>query len=150
MSTHTRIGRLLLTSLLTACQFRQLLTNGSPDNCYKDHYPVVKLMMPAVGATWLLSWLDPDDADLGYGLCDTGICPPRLHHVALSDILSLNEALGFAIERDTAFQPQHPLSVYARAAQKTGRFTDNAASLAAVAHRQLPLSRTPKPTAGLQ
>lgn len=123
-------------SLLTYRQYRQLLQNGSPENRHRDHYPVVKLTMPAAGAVWLLSWLDPEDTDLAFGLCDTGICPPRLRHVSLTDILSLNETLGFAVERDTAFQALHPLSVYALAAQKAGRFTEAGLAMTSLQRRR--------------
>lgn len=124
-------------SLLTDQQYRQLLHNGEPLNRNRDHYPVAKLMMPAVGAVWLLSWLDPDDTDLAFGLCDIGICAPRLCHVSLTDILSLNETHGFAVERDSAFQALHPLSVYALAAQKAGRFVESGSTMISVQRRRV-------------
>lgn len=129
-------------SLLTERQYRQLLHNGALANRHRDHYPVAKLMMPAVGAVWLLSWLDPEDTDLAFGLCDIGICAPRLRHVSLTDIVSLNDELGFAVEGDAAFQALHPLSVYALAAQKAGRFVEAGAALVSVQRRRaIPLWR---------
>lgn len=131
-----------MSALFTVQQYRQLLCNGQPESRSKDHYPVVKLHMPNVAATWLLSWLDPDDTDTAFGLCDTGICPPRLRHVSLSDIISLNESLGFAVERDTGFVARHPLSVYAKAADKAGRFTEAGLALTGALRRKaIPLRR---------
>lgn len=123
-------------SLLTERQYHQLLQNGSAANRHRDHYPVVKLTMPAVGAVWLLTWLDPDDTDLAFGLCDIGICTPCLRHVSLTDIQSFNDALGFAVERDKGFQALHPLSAYALAAQKAGRFVEAGSAMTSVQRRR--------------
>lgn len=118
-------------SLLTVQQHRQLLQNGHEANRYKNHFPVLKLHMPALRCAWLLAWLDPEDGDTAYGLCDPGICPPRLGYICLSGLAEMNDALGFAVERDPHFTARYPISVYARAAQKVGHFTEAASLLTA-------------------
>jgi len=96
-----------------------------------DHVPVLKLFTPRGGATWLLSEYDPEDEKF-FGLCDLGMGEPELGYVSRAEL----EATAYAnvvqlIERDEYWQPTHPLSVYARAAMRAGRITQDRADLQA-------------------
>jgi hypothetical protein len=86
-----------------------------------DPQPVVKLFTPDAGATWLLTEIDPDDEDLAFGLCDLGLCCPELGYVRISELAEVRGRLGLAIERDTHFRADKPLSDYAETARAQGR-----------------------------
>jgi hypothetical protein len=85
-----------------------------------DHHPVVKLFTPDGGATWLLSEIDPDDADIAFGLCDLGLGYPELGSVRLSVLMAHRGRLGLPIERDLHFKANAPLSSYAERAREAG------------------------------
>lgn len=82
-----------------------------------DPRPVVRLYVTGTNASWLLAELDPDDADLAWGLCDEGLGSPRLDHVRLSD---LAELFGDALRLDAGFAARQPLGAYAREAKAAG------------------------------
>jgi len=100
----------------------QLLANGARRAADEDNdpFPVVKLFTPDAGATWLLTELDPDDPDIGFGLCDLGLGCPELGTVSLAEIASVRGALGLPVERDLFFTADRPLSRYAREAAAAG------------------------------
>jgi hypothetical protein len=101
----------------------QLRVNGtlSAQGRDIDPYPVVKLFTPDAGATWLLTELDPDDADIAFGLCDLGLGCPELGFVRLSDLERLRGGLGLPVERDLHFEAAGPLSAYVLAARQADR-----------------------------
>lgn len=94
-----------------------------------DPGPVVKFFDPCGAATWLLTELDRD-GDTLFGLCDLGFGCPELGSVSLAEIASVRGPLGLRIERDLRFAANHPLSVYAVAAQMHGGIVEDAAALA--------------------
>ncbi|MFY7834828.1 MAG: DUF2958 domain-containing protein [Novosphingobium sp.] len=103
--------------------FTQLLANG---HCTAggddiDPHPVIKLFTPDAGATWLLTEIDPDDEDLGFGLCDLGLGMPELGYVRLSEIAAVRGRYGLPVERDTSFIADRPLSHFAEEARSAGR-----------------------------
>jgi hypothetical protein len=83
--------------------------------------PVVKLFTPDANATWLISEVDPDDADRLFGLCDLGLGYPELGYVSLAELSALRGPLGLPVERDKHFIPKRPLSIYADEARAKGR-----------------------------
>jgi hypothetical protein len=100
----------------------ELIANGAraarePDF---DPLPVVKLFTPDAGATWLLGWVDPDDPDIAFGLCDLGMRCPELGSVRLSEIAAVRGALRLPVERDLFFRATKPLSRYAADALALG------------------------------
>ena len=100
----------------------QLMGNGEqaardPDF---DPFPVVKLFTPDAGATWLLAWVEADDPDIAFGLCDLGMGCPELGPVRLSEIVVVRGALGLPVERDLFFEATKPLSRYAADALALG------------------------------
>jgi hypothetical protein len=112
-----------MTKLITDEQRAQLLTNGrqSIENPDGDPLPVVKLFTPDAGATWLLSEIDPDDEDRGFGLCDLGLGFPELGYVSLAELASVRGRLGLPVERDLHFRADKTISAYAREARLAGR-----------------------------
>jgi hypothetical protein len=96
-------------------QQSQLANQGEP-----DFLPVVKFFTPDAGCTWLLTELDPEDPDIGFGLCDLGVGCPELGYVSLSELASVRGVLGLPIERDRFFKPTKTLSAYADEADKAG------------------------------
>ena len=110
--------------LLTQAIRRQLLDNGRRQAVVRgtedeiDFVPVVKLFTPDAQCTWLLTELDPDDEDLGFGLCDLGIGFPELGAVCISELLTVRGRLGLPVERDLNFSTRHPLSVWADIARR--------------------------------
>jgi len=118
--------------LLTAVEIDRLTKNGeaSRDSVEGiDHAPVAKLFTPDAGCTWLLSEIDPDNADIAFGLCDLGFDCPELGSVSLSEIASVRGKLGLPVERDLSFVAEYPLSVYAEAAREAGGFIESREAL---------------------
>lgn len=108
--------------LLTKAQHAQLIANGKASAMQEtDHFPVVKLFTPDAGATWLLSEIRADDADIAFGLCDLGCGFPELGYVSLSELATVRGKLGLPIERDRHFTATKPLTAYAAEASAAGR-----------------------------
>lgn len=128
METETKQNT--IEALLTKEQIKQLNENYMRNeqrrldgNEEHDFRPVVKLFTPDGGATWLLTELDPDGNNIAFGLCDLGLGFPELGNVSLREVLDLRGKLGLSVERDRHFQPQAPLSVYAKRASETRLIT---------------------------
>ena len=83
-----------------------------------DPKPVVKLFIPGMAMTWLLTELDPEEPDIAFGLCDLGMGCPELGSVRLSELASVRNAIGLTAERDLYIEPDKPLSAYADAAHR--------------------------------
>ena len=115
----------LLTKLLCA----QLLENGCRQEPLRgtvaemDFVPVVKLFTPDANCTWLLTELDPEDADIAFGLCDLGLGFPELGTVRISELESIRGPLGLPIERDRYIVLSKSLAAYASDARDAGRIT---------------------------
>jgi Protein of unknown function (DUF2958) len=114
--------------LLTSEQERQLRANGAKNGSRivrnlepEDFRPVVKLFCPWGAATWLLTELDPNEPDIGFGLCDLGMGFPEIGSVSLSELASIRGPGGLQIERDVCFTPSHTLQGYAEEAHRAGR-----------------------------
>lgn len=86
-----------------------------------DFVPVVKVFAPDGAATWLLTEIDPDNTDIGFGLCDLGLGCPELGYVSLDELSAVRGRFGLSVEVDRHFRPDRPLSAYAAAARVTGR-----------------------------
>ncbi|MEQ1617026.1 MAG: DUF2958 domain-containing protein [Terricaulis sp.] len=115
----------MTNELITPAQRKTMLANGrrSAAGADIDPHPVVKLFTPDAGATWLLTELDPDDADIAFGLCDLGLGYAELGSVRVSEIGSVRGKLGLPVERDLYFEADKPLSAYAEEASKHGAIT---------------------------
>jgi hypothetical protein len=115
--------------LLAARDTARLLANGRRQQPRKatakelDLKPVVKLFLPDAPCTWLLTELDPDDADRAFGLCDLGQGAPELGYVSLKALAKLRGFIRLTVVRDRAFVADRPLSAYAADAKKAGRIT---------------------------
>jgi hypothetical protein len=83
--------------------------------------PVVKLFTPWAACTWLLTDLDPDDADIAAGLCDLGFGGPELGSVRISEIESLRGPGGLCAERDVNFIAKETIGTYAARARIDGQ-----------------------------
>ncbi len=101
----------------------QLLANGRQSLTDEDFdpRPVVKLLTPDAGATWLLTEIDPGDEDHAFGLCDVGLGVPELGYVSLAELMTVRGRLGLPVERDLHFKAGKPISAYAREARVAGR-----------------------------
>lgn len=112
-----------MTKLITNEQHAQLLANGRStiENDNFDPPPVVKLFTPDASATWLLTEIDPDDPDRGFGLCDLGHGFPELGYVSLAELATVRGGLGLPVERDLHFTATKPISVFAREARLAER-----------------------------
>ena len=108
--------------LLTKALRERLLSNGR--NRGRDHARPLKLFNPCGAATWLFSEF-AEDGDALFGLADLGFGAPELGCSSLAKIAAIRLHSGLGIERDLHFRPQHPLSVYARAARAAGRIVED-------------------------
>ncbi len=114
-------------TLITSAQRLQLLANAKATRDADqrdesiDHFPVVKLITPDAGCTWLLTELRLDDADSAFGLCDLSQGCPELGYVSLREIESLRGTLGLKVERDLHFDADRTLSAYAQLAHDRQR-----------------------------
>ena len=112
--------------LVTAEQQAQLLAVGAARAAGRsiDPMPVVRLFTPDAHAIWLLTALDPVDADTAFGLIDLGIGMPELGTVKLSDLASIVGPRKQPVMRDRYFQAVRSLSEYLRLAQENGSIVD--------------------------
>jgi hypothetical protein len=108
---------------ITDEQFELLLANGlrALELDDFDPLPVVKLFTPDAGATWLLTSIDPEDHDIGRGLCDLGLGSPEIGPVRLSQLAEVRGMMKLPIEQDLHFRAMQRLSAYAREARMAGR-----------------------------
>ncbi|MHA6878937.1 DUF2958 domain-containing protein [Ralstonia pseudosolanacearum] len=115
-----------MNRLITEDERRQLLAHGQARAGGKviDPLPVVRLFTPDAHATWLLTSLDPADADSAFGLIDLGIGMPELGHIKLSDLASIVGPRQQPVMRDRYFRAARPLSEYLRLAQENGSIVD--------------------------
>lgn len=113
-------------ALITDEQRLQLLANGeaSAQGKREDFYPVVKLFTPDAHAIWLLTELDPEDADTAYGLCDVGLGVPELTHIKLSALEGIRGPRKLPVQRDLNFKARLRLSEYAALAIRDGSIND--------------------------
>jgi len=114
-----------MSELITPEQRRQLRKNGVPEKHRQDHIPVAKLYIPVYSCVFLLSELDPKRSLRGYGLMDAGTGYPRLEYMNIRAIQEHAETLMWPLTPDTGFVAQYPISVYAQAARKKGRYTED-------------------------
>lgn len=112
--------------LITDDQRAQLLANGRAraEGLDIDPRPVVRLFTPDAHATWLLTELDPVDADTAHGLCDLGIGLPDTGVVKLSELSGIAGPLGQPVMRDLYFRATRTLSEYVRLARINGSVID--------------------------
>jgi hypothetical protein len=83
-----------------------------------DLAPVVRFFNPIGSGTWLATEIDEDG--ILFGLADLGFGCPELGNFSLHGLQSVRLPLGLGIERDLLFESTIPLSLYARAARRTG------------------------------
>jgi len=109
-----------MTPLITEEQRAQLLANGATydTDANYDPYPVVKIFTPDGAATWLLTHLEPECPDVGYGLCDLGFGCPEIGSLTISELLAVRGGLGLPVERDLHFTAKKPLNAYAADARR--------------------------------
>jgi Protein of unknown function (DUF2958) len=116
--------------LLTKELRQKLIDNGRAQapvkgtDAEKDFWPVVKLFYPAGAGTWLLTELDPEDADIAWGLCDLGMGFPEFGTVRISELTEFVGRAGLRIERDLYFEAKAPISRYIEAASEAGHITE--------------------------
>jgi hypothetical protein len=105
--------------LFTQEQREKLLENGRANSGRAephDFMPVVRLLARWSREIWLLTEIDPDHPDLGYGLYDSGRGLPVLGPIDLAPLYALSGPPGEHVLRDDSFQPTRRLSTYARLA----------------------------------
>jgi len=110
--------------LITKAQMDELRKAGVAMGIDEDGpmpKPVVKLFTPDANATWLLAWLEEEDEDVAFGLCDLGMGCPEMGTVRLSELAALRGPMGLPVERDMYFTPEKSLLEYANDARKAGR-----------------------------
>jgi hypothetical protein len=93
-----------------------------------DPLPVVKFFNPVGAATWIATELY-DDGDTLFGLADLGFGCPELGVFSLGEIGRIRLPFGLFIERDIAFAPRAPLSVWAATARRLGSILQAEAEL---------------------
>lgn len=120
-----------MSPLFTQSQYDKLIANGSDDNPNKDHPPVVRLFLTNTSMMWLISELDLEYPEIGFGLCDLGMGFPELGSVSITELEECQDFLH-RIVRDDTFIGEHPMSVYANAARKVRRIVTDQASLASI------------------
>ena len=128
--------------LLTRTQRERLLANGARRGA--DHVPLVRLFNPTGAGTWLLTEIDPEDPEIGFGLADLGIGFPELGAIDMRALSGFRGLMGLGIERDLYFRARgRAISVYAEAAQAAGRIVEFGPELDAAAR-----SRSETPATG--
>ncbi|GAA3913589.1 DUF2958 domain-containing protein [Chitinophaga oryziterrae] len=98
--------------LFTNTQYQQLLQNGSNKIKRWDLHPVAKLTMPGHAFSWLLTDIDPQDPNVGYGLYIEFDGFIAYGSVDLKELLTIKDEMGFGIENDPSFNAKFSLEVY--------------------------------------
>ncbi|TIS53799.1 MAG: DUF2958 domain-containing protein [Mesorhizobium sp.] len=103
----------------------RMLENGKVSDAagsVRDHYPVVRIVSPDTGASWILSELSPHNRDLAYGLYDPSIGPTSLGWVSIAELTAARSPRGVLLDLDRRFRPDGRMSWYTeKAKQRTGR-----------------------------
>lgn len=87
---------------LTKEERQRLIENGCRRKAGEDALsftPVVMLITPDAGCSWLLSEIDPEQPDIAFGLCDLGMGYPELGTVSLSELARVRGSFGLPVER---------------------------------------------------
>jgi hypothetical protein len=111
-------------SFLTDAQFDLLRANGLMARLHEergehfDPHPVVKLYVPGMRATWLLSSIDPRTPAIAFGLADLGF--PEMGYISLDELEGLRVGGELSVRQERGFHPVKPLSEYARDARRAG------------------------------
>lgn len=114
----------VLMALLSDDLRARLEENGRRQHAVKgtdneiDFAPVAKLYTPLGDAIWLLTEIDPQDADRAFGLHDSGKGDAELCYVSLIELE--RRFAQSSVRRDKDFQTDELLSSYARKAGVTG------------------------------
>lgn len=112
-------------SFLTDEQFDLLRANGLMARLHEergelfDPHPIVKLYVPGMRATWLLSSIDPRTPRIAFGLADLGF--PEMGYINLDELNELRSGGELLVRQDRGFHPVKPLSEYARDARRAGQ-----------------------------
>ncbi|PKK37460.1 hypothetical protein BWI96_06215 [Siphonobacter sp. SORGH_AS_0500] len=106
-----------MSELLSKDLKEQMLINSQDhlDGNDVDRIPMIQLLTRFGRATWILTELNPRDS--AFGLYDLGLGSPELGYVSISEIESVTNLGMLAIEIDTHFKSEYPLSVYTEAAR---------------------------------
>ena len=109
--------------LLLVCHVMRLIANGRLTKAggAGDYLPVVRLYTPDTAACRLLTEIDPDEPDLAFGLCDSGLGFSELGCVRLSEIMEVCGHIGLPVARDDHFHAHGPISAYTAAARRALR-----------------------------
>lgn len=107
-------------ALITDDLRAKLEENGRSQHAVKgteneiDLVPVAKLFTPIAKAVWLLTEIDPEDADMAFGLHNPGDGHPELCYFSLTELE--RRFAQQSVRRDKNFHTDEPLSVYAKRA----------------------------------
>lgn len=119
--------------LFTEEDLNQLRNNGLTVCHTRDFVPVVRLILPASNCVWLLTEILPyRNERFAAGLTDLGngtIQETPINLAALEVMADPYAADRYRLQRDPAFSPKHPISVYWIAAMMFGYLTDDPAHL---------------------
>ncbi|MDM0116788.1 DUF2958 domain-containing protein [Variovorax sp. J22R133] len=111
-------------SFLTDEQFDLLRANGLMARLHEergelyDPPPIVKLYVPGMRATWLLSSIDPRTPGIAFGLADLGF--PEMGFINLDELEELRVGGEQSVRQDRGFHSAKSLSEYARDARRAG------------------------------
>ena len=115
-------------NILTSSERQQLLANGRLQRAAHrngdhrvDFMPVVKLFTPYAGCCWLLTEIDPDNADRAFALRDLGRGVPDLGYVSLTAIQQLPDTMGMHVVRDRFFDTDKTISAFTQQARVAGK-----------------------------
>ena len=117
--------------LFTQDQFDQLCGNGRPGHHGQDWPPVVKLILPGTGCTWLLSEIVHSNYKLyGYGLADYGYGSTHDGYIDLASLELMSDPLQIhPVQQDKSFVAHYGISVYLTAARMNGGITNEEEAL---------------------
>ena len=93
--------------LFTIAQYEQLFRNGTEPYQGDDHIPVVKLTMP--DCTWLITEIDSENPNIGYGLYMPNDHFSRFDHLDLEEAMNAKNCTFLTVQY---FRGKYPVSVY--------------------------------------
>lgn len=93
---------------------KQHAVKGTQDEI--DFVLVARLYTPLMNTVWLLTEIDPEDADMVFGLEDSGDGSHELQYVSLMELE--NRFAQQSVRRDKDFRTEEPLSRFVERARE--------------------------------
>ena len=95
------------------------MTNGLPENSGKNHVPVAYIEVRNLGYSILVTEINSENHDLGFGLCDYNT-EIKFSTFSIEKMKQDLENENHVLSTNRDFLGKHPIAVYAKVAEEVG------------------------------